>query len=384
MIRSMVTLTALTLLIFLPQPAQAGWDEGVAAFRAGNYAQAIKEFEALVQTRQDCAPCHLMLGQSLLASKRNAEAVTHLRKAYDLNPNDVSVWLPLAQSYVGAKRYDDALQLLRSVDVNSLPKERHQAFYQLRASALEKSGRGEQATDDLRRAAQANPKDAAAQYAFGLTALSSRDVDAAIPALEAAVRLDGKDADKKRALVRAHLLKGRQSQGPTKQRAYQQAAEVAQQLVAASGSFDHLMLLGESQLGAKQYDAAVGTFDRATKANAGDWLALYYLGQARTTRGQFDQAERDLKNALGKAKSAQDQALIWRQLAFVYEKQRNFDDAKLAYRKIGDQAAAARVEENERIARENREVEEYNQQVEEIEAQRQRLREEMGDLPPNW
>lgn len=386
MIRRLAPLTLIVgLLLLIPQRAEADWDEGVAAFQARNFAKAAEIFDGLVQQRTDCAPCHLMYGQSLLALKRSGEAVTQLRKAYDLDPNSQGVWLPLAQAYIAARRYDDALSLLNSFEVSALPPNRHQAYYQLRAAALGKSGRGEQATDDLRRAAQANPRDAAAQFAYGSAALAARDTDAAIPALEAAARLDARDPAKRRALVRAHLLNGRQTPaGPSKAQAYAKAVEVAQQLVASSASYENLMFLGEAQLGARQYAGAITTFERAHNANTGDWLALYYLAQARTTRDQLEQAEQDLEAALSRASKAEDQTRIWRQLGFIYEKQQNFDQAKLAYNRIGDRAGVARVEERQQIARENLEIEAYNERVEELERQREELERQMGDLPPNW
>jgi tetratricopeptide (TPR) repeat protein len=383
--RKLVAVGTLCALSWLPaQTAFAGWDEGVAAFKAGNYSKAAQEFETLAQQRPDCVQCYLMLGQSLLKLKRGQEAVTQLRKAYDLAPNDDSIRMPLAQAYVQARRYDDAVKLLNTINPASLPKAKQQVFYQLRAAALDKSGRGDQALADLRSLAQANPRDAAAQYTYGLAALAARETAAAITALDAAVKLDARDADKKRSLVRAYMLQGRQAQGATKARAYQQATEVATALVATAGNFDNLMLLGEAQLGAKQYAAAAGTFQRAKAANANDWLALFYLGQAQTATGQFAQAEASLNAALGKAKAGQEQTMTWRQLAFVYEKQKKPAEAIAAYRRIGDQASITRIEQNKAIADENAEIESYNRQVQELEEQRRRLEAEMKDLPPNF
>jgi tetratricopeptide (TPR) repeat protein len=383
MIRRLALLT-LAAALLLPPAAQANdWEEGVAAFRAGNHARAAEIFQSLVEQRSDCAPCHLMYGNSLLALNRPGDAVTQLRKAYDLNPSDAAVWLPLARAYLGARRHQDALRLLESIDLSALPQNRHQTYYQLRATALDRAGQGDRALDDLRRAAQANPNDAAAQFAYGSQALAAQDTDVAIPALEAAVRLDGRDPAKRRALVRAHLLKGRQTpSGPAKVRAYEKAVEAAQPLVASSAGHANLMFLGEAQLGARQYAGAITTFERAHRANQEDWLALFYLGQARTAQNQLQQAETDLKAALARARGSQDQTRVWRQLGFIYEKQRNYDEARTAYSRIGDQNAVARVEERQQIERENLEIEDYNRRVEELERQRRELEAQMEELPP--
>lgn len=383
--RKVIAVGTLCALSWLPgQAAFAGWDEGVAAFRAGNYSKAAQEFESLAQQRPDCVQCYLMLGQSLLKLKRPQEAVTQLRKAYDLNPNDDSVRMPLAQAYVQARRYDDAVKLLNTMNPASMPKEKQAVFYQLRAAALDKSGRGDQALADLKALAQANPRDADAQYNYGLAALAARDTAAAIGALDAAVKLAPNDAGKKQSLVRAYMLQGRTAQGATKAQAYQRATEAATSLVASAGNFENLMLLGEAQLGAKQYAAAVQTFTRARQANANDWLALFYLGQAQTSVGQFGPAEQTLNAALAKAKAGQEQTMTIRQLAFVYEKQKKPAEAIAAYRRIGDQASITRIEQNQAIADENAQIESYNRQVQELEEQRRRLEEEMKDLPPNF
>ncbi|HVS02509.1 MAG TPA: tetratricopeptide repeat protein [Thermoanaerobaculia bacterium] len=383
--RKSILLAALSALLLLGvQPGFAGWDEGVAAFKAGNYSGAAREFETLVQQRPDCAACYMMLGQSLLKLNRSQEAVTQLRKAYDMNPSDTSVRLPLAQAYLQAKRYDDALQLLKTLDPSTLDKAKQRAYYQMRATALDKSGRRDELLGDLRRMAQSNPQDATAQFNYGRSALAARETDAAIPALEAAARLDPKSTDKKQTLVKAYMLKGRQSQGSAKLQVYQKAAAVGQQLVAASGSYDNLMLLGEAQLGAKQYDAAITSFDRAKNANGNDWLALYYLAQAQTARQHYGPAEANLKTALNKTKDTREQTMIWKQLGFVYEKQRKLDEAKMAYRKVGDQASLERIERNEEILAENADIEAYNEEVRRLEEEKKALEEQMQDLPPNF
>lgn len=381
--RKVLTIGTLCALSWLPgQAAFAGWDEGVAAFKAGNYSKAAQEFESLAQQRPDCTQCYLMLGQSLLKLKRPQEAVTQLRKAYDLAPNDDSVRLPLAQAYVQARRYDDAVKLLNTMNASALPKEKQQAFYQLRAAALDKSGRGDQALADLKALAQTSPRDADAQYNYGLAALAARETQAAITALDAAVKLDAADPDKKRSLVRAYMLQGRQTSGNAKVQAYQKATEVATALVATAGNFENLMLLGEAQLGAKQYTPAIATLQKARSANPNDWLVNYYLGQAQTVAGQYAQAEQSLQAALGKAKPGQEQTMTWRQLAFVYEKQKKPDQAIAAYRRIGDEASVTRIQQNKEIEDENAAIEEYNRQIEELEAQRRKLEEEMKNLPP--
>lgn len=380
--RRIIILTV-TALVLAAAPGAAGWEEGVAAFQSRDYAEAARHFKELTDQRSDCTACFLMYGQSLLKLDRSQEAVTVLRKAYDLDPSDNSIRLPLAQAYLQEARYGDAVQLLSTIDSDELEPAKRQAFYQMRALALEKSGRSDEVIGDLQRAAESNPNDAAAQYRYGVSCLSAQDSDCAISALQKAVRLDGSEPAYKRALTKAYLLKGRQSQRSSKQSVYRQAAEVAGELVASSSTYENLLLLGEAQLGAKRYSAAAETFQRAAQNNTSDWLPLFYVGQAQTATGEYGSAESALKRALDRTSSSQDETRIWRQLAFVYEKQKSYDDAIAAYRKVGDERGVERVQENKRIAEENRDIEEYNEQIQELEEERKRLEEEMQDLPPD-
>ena len=376
------TLIATSLAALVPAIGNAGWEEGVAAFKSGDYSTAAREFQDLVDNRTDCAVCYQMLGQSLLKIKRPQDAVTQLRKGYDLTPQADGIRLPLAQAYLESKRYGDAVKLLKTMDPNALSKPRQAVFFQMRAVALDRSGQGDQVLDDLRAAAAVSGNDAAAQYRYGQACLAERD-SCAIPALERAVRLDPRDAAKKKSLLKAHLLQGRSARGSAKDNAYKSAASVAQQLVSASATGENYLLLGESQLGAKQYSAAATSFEKARSAGANNWLTDYYLGQAQTATRNYGAAERNLKAALGKTSTSKDENLVWTQLGFVYEKEKKLQEAADAYKKTGNSAGLARVEENLRIADENKAAEEFNSQVDEIEAQKKALEQQMEGMPPS-
>lgn len=382
--RTKILVTSFLLLLPLTvAPAHAGWEEGVAAFRSGDYQAAVQEFEPLVQEQPEVVQYRQMLGQAYLALNQPSKAVAHLRKAYDLKPSENSIRLPLAQAYLHARRHGDALSLLKTIDPEALSKNQQQAYYQLRAKASEMGGDSAELLRDLHAIANNNPNDARAQFNYGKACLSARDADCATSALRAAVRLDPSDAAKKRALAKAYLLAGRSSQGNAKREAYREAAELAGEVVEASASYDNLLLLGEARLGAKQYQSAVQAFDRAAAAQPSSWLPLYYKGQAQTILDRFESAEATLKSALAKTRSASDQNRIWGQLGFVYEKQKSFDEAIAAYQKVGDSQGVARARKNKEIAEENLEVEEYNKQIEELEREREQLEEEMEELPPD-
>lgn len=374
-------LTLAVLLVATATVAQAGWEEGVAAFKGGNFQQAAKEFQAFVDERPDVFQGHYMLGQSLAQLNRNQEALTHLRKALDLEPGDVGVQLALGKVYLEVGRYADAGALLGKIETSALPAQQQSAVHQMLALALEKSGDSDRALAQLERATRSKPDDANVQYQYGAAALKAGDTRAAVSALGRAVQLDPNDPDKQRIYAQALIKQGRTSTGQGKTQAYQKAAAAASKLVSADASYDNLMLLAGAQLGAKQYDAALSTLQQAARKNSTDWLPLYYQGQAFTQKEQYRSAESILKQALDKASPGKDQVTIWKQMGFVYEKQKSYDAAIGAYQKAGDSAAVARVEENQKTAEYNKQVEDEARRIRELEEEQAKIKEQLEQLP---
>jgi tetratricopeptide (TPR) repeat protein len=262
-----------------------------------------------------------------------------------------------------------------------LPAAQQTAVHQMMALALEKSGDSDRALDRLARAAQAKPNDADLQFQYGAAALRAGDGATAAAALAKAVQLDPNDIDKQKTYAQALLRQGRTSTGQAKASAYQKAAAASQKVVSADPSYDNLMLLAGAQLGAKQYEAALSSSKQAAGKNPNDWLPLYYQGQALTQTSQFTTAESTLKQALGKASSNADKVTIWKQLGFVYEKQKSYDQAVTAYKNAGDSASMARVEENRRTDEYNRQVEAENEKIKALAEEEERLKEELKQLP---
>lgn len=380
--RFRITRVALAGAWIVATPAFAGWEEGVAAFKAKNYPQAAREFEAIAKDRPDWAGGFLMLGRTQLLMERTNDAVGNLRKAYDLDPSNVETQLALSQAYLSARRASEASQLLSKINPAGLPKERQALYQQLVAKAAADSGQSDRAASALAKAAAAAPNDAGIQFNYGVMALNSGDTARAVTALDRAVRLDPGDENKKKILVQALVRQGRETRGPQKDAIYARAAETARALVASSASYENLLLLGETQLGANQYNEAVATFGQASSKNAGDWLPTFYAGQAQTALERYADAERSLRRALERVGSAADRARIWRQLGFVYEKQKSFSQAKTAYRSAGDEASVLRIEENEKIAEHNRAADEEAKRLEELKRQQEILRQQLQGAPP--
>ena len=77
--------------MFVFQSAFAGWDEGVAAIKAKNYTKAVTEFEEVVDKNPKVWRGHYMLGLSYHYMGQAYASNKSFQKAYDLNPNDLSI-----------------------------------------------------------------------------------------------------------------------------------------------------------------------------------------------------------------------------------------------------------------------------------------------------
>ena len=378
--RQTIVWTLALALVVTAVPAMATWEEGVAAFTKKDYQTAASHFQELVDQNPDGYRGHYMLGLSLQQMGQRESAMSHLRKAYDLNPNDLSIKLALGRAYKNLRRYGEVAQLLSSVDASSLPAAQQAAFYQMRGEARFKTGDEGSAVQDFQQLARLQPNNAQVQYLYGTTALSQGQTDAGIDALDKANRLDPSNGDVTRAYAQALIKKGRLTRDKTAKRtAYLRAADLAKTLVSQADNFDNNMLLISAELGAGQYGAAVATGQKCVAKNGSDWLAHYYLGQAYSSNGQYTEAEAPLLAAKERA-SASDLNLVWSMLGFIYEKQKKYTQSIAAYQSAGDSAGVARVQDNERTARENEQIEAENARIREMEEEARKLEEELQAL----
>jgi Flp pilus assembly protein TadD len=360
--------------------ARADWASGVAAFQSGNLSVAVAEFQAIAQSQPEWPGGHKMLGMTYLRMKKGTEAIAALKKAYELSPEDPSVQIYLGEAYMSTGRYGDAAAFLSKVNTSGLDAKQKGYLARLKATALLKSGQGDRALSEFAKAIQANPNDAELQFQYGTAAYNAGDTNTAVSALAKAVQLDSGDADKQKAYAVALIRQGRLAAGSAKTAAYQKAIGAAQRVVASNSSYDNLLLLGGAQMGAKQYEEAVATLERAAAKKPGEWMPHFDIGRAYIGSSQFRSAESAFKNALDKPGAATEKT-IWKQLGYAYEKQKKFDDAILAYEKGGDAGGVNRAKDNQRIALENQEIDKEAAEIRRLQEEQEEIRKQLEELP---
>jgi len=369
------------LFLLLALPAWAGWDEGVAAFKAGDFAAATEQFRGVVKQSPDGYQSHYMLGLSLQRINRKEEALASLRRAYDLNPNDLPVKMALGQSYLAVRRFGNAAKLLAKVDGSAVPSNQRKKLYQMRAEAYFRSNNMPMALADFKQLAALLPNDAQAQYTYGSMALSQGQTSAGLAALKKANSLAPNDAKIAKTYVNG-LIKQGQVPGDkaSKRRFYMQAASIAKKLATASPTYDHLMLQLSAELGAGLYARAAETGKVAISKNGSDWLPHYYVGQAYTSIGQFGEALTPLQTALAKVGSTRDKNRVYLQLGYMYSKQKDYAKSIEAYNRGGHAVKAAKVLEIQETDKYNSKVEKENKVIQEMKAEAARLEAEMEAL----
>ncbi|MCC7240782.1 MAG: tetratricopeptide repeat protein [Acidobacteria bacterium] len=88
------------------------FQEGVAAFNSGNFAQAAQRFEAAIAQAPAVPALHVNLALAYFRLNRPGDAVASLEKAAALGPEDAAVQYQLGSAYVDRQEYDKAVAAL--------------------------------------------------------------------------------------------------------------------------------------------------------------------------------------------------------------------------------------------------------------------------------
>ena len=108
------------MLLAATAPAHAEWNKGLEAYKAKDWATAVKEFEEVTKTNPDYAGAYYMLGVSQRANGQLSPAIASLRKAVELDGSQASYKIALGQALLQADRFQDAYEVLKPLNISSL------------------------------------------------------------------------------------------------------------------------------------------------------------------------------------------------------------------------------------------------------------------------
>lgn len=166
---------------------------GFESARAGQHAAAVSEFREFLKQRPDDAQApkaSFLLGQSLAQLGKTAEAEQAYRETLRMVPAHLDARLALADLYLGAQRFNDAIALYRDY-LQQVP-DSAEAHHNLGMALL---GLEQEAASlpEFERAAALRPSDANMQMSLGQALATAGRLDDAVDHLRAAFKLAPND-----------------------------------------------------------------------------------------------------------------------------------------------------------------------------------------------
>lgn len=157
---------------------------GVIAQLRGNHVGAVTRFRQALALQPNFGPSHLLLGSSLLALRKNAEALQELKRAVALMPEEPQAHLQLAGAFKASNNWIGAAQEYQKL-VQLAPQEPEYS-YQMGTVWAKLSG---WSYSQLKRI---NPDSARVHQALGQEYVIQEKYDQAIAAFQHAARSDPK------------------------------------------------------------------------------------------------------------------------------------------------------------------------------------------------
>jgi tetratricopeptide (TPR) repeat protein len=334
-------------------PALADWNAGLEAYNKKDYAAAAAAFEEVTRTNPDYVGGYYMLGLCQRAQNNLSAALGNLRKAVELDSAsekpDPRYRIALAQALNQAKQYTEAYGALDAVSFGSLPASYRTSYALLFAQAANQTNRAGEAVNVLNAQIRADSSNAALYQALGVAQNELGDDRAAYTAFKRAFELNSKDQASGRNAARAAIAVARRSSSSSeKTRYYTDAARIVESLASTAPTFEHQLLAGEAWLGAGEYSKALSWFGKAQSKQPRNALVHYYIAQSQTSLGRLDSALSSLQESLNLGSSNADlRKKIYNQMGYVYEKKKDYMQAKKYYLECGNTRKANEMDDKE-------------------------------------
>lgn len=345
--RTAVVSLLVGLMLAVAGVAAADYQAGQKAYERGDFATAVKELAPVVEGHASdarYAGAFYMLGMSQSQLHQDKQALSNLECAVKLDSSQGVYSLGFGQALLSAKQNERAYTVLKGIDGAALKPKQRTPLALLLATAALRSDHGGAAVETLEARLAASPGDADVQRALGATFHYLGRDEEAFTAYAAAFNANPKDFESGRTAVEIGLAQAAETTDKAaRTRLYRRAADVAEGLAGSSPGPKTAMLAGQATLGAGDYTAALGWFDKAKKASPKDPVVLSYVAQALGYLGRSEEAVAADGRALAASPDAKLQLRIWDHLGDLYASRLELDRAVDAYRKAGDDKRAAEM-----------------------------------------
>lgn len=355
----------------------ADWNAALSLYKKGDYAGALKEFQAVLQENPNYAGAYYYVGACQEKLGQKDQALANYQKANQMEPTNPAFARALAVLLVDMGKAAEAVKVLQVVPVETLKGEQKAVMLATLARARLAANDTNGAVEAARAATQAGPQQVDAWAVYG-AALSRAGKDAdAFNAYRRAFELSG-DATLGKTAATAGLRAARMVKGQESNALYSQAATVAAKAYEKKASPDLALLAAEGFLGADRYDESLAWLDRAGVDNA---LTTYYRGQCAQGKGDVAKAEKFFRDALTKSPDAHLRRLIYSSLGFVLDKQKRYKEAEQAYQEAGNPTKVAEMRDKQAKYEQNLKADEEARRIEEIRKTQEELRRLRGGAP---
>ncbi len=285
--------------------AQGHYLLGTAEERAGQSADAVKEYTIAVKLDPDDYPEHITLARAELAAGNSSAAEPEFREALKLKANDAESELGLAQSLIEQKKSTDAAAVLDDY-LRANPGDAKARV--MRASLLTDLGRNDDALAELDRAGKDATETLQTLKLRSVLYYREKDFEKAANALQKAAMMAPRDANIRARLGHA-LLETKNYAGA--------AQELNEALRLDSSSNDALRDLVAAEYLSKNYPAtlaALNLLDARETPKPGAWFVRAtcydHLGQAKEALDAYqkflamntDQTSNEYFEATGRAR----------------------------------------------------------------------------------
>lgn len=266
-------------------PYLAGYDQGLAEFKAGNFPAAINISNELLNQGHRTAELARLAGNAYLKNHQPNEAYNALRIATGLDPKDEASYVDLCLISLDFDHYDLGMKIA-GVGLSHVPDSVNLRL--VRGALRAMKGEFDQAQRDFDDAARLAPDDVSPQVSRGVLAMQMGHVDQSVEILRRAVALAPRNYLSQYWYGEALLRDGATAQS----KAGDEAFTALETSVRTNPAFWHSQAeLGKVLLERGQVDSAIRHLETAASLNPTATAPLYLLAQAYKRRGDDARAQ---------------------------------------------------------------------------------------------